>query len=159
MVNKNDPSISATGFENKTKCEEFLCKHGSLILFSSIICFLIIITILCCVYRDKLRRSLRKIRSIFIRPPSEGEPTDPLVGHGNCLSDDNKNEIHFNDLIFENCIKQGRYSLIYKGIFHNEQIAIKSLSNTNDLNQTKNLFEHEKQIYLLPFMKQENILK
>jgi hypothetical protein len=64
----------------------------------------------------------------------------------------NNQEIHFKDLIIGNLLKRGRFSTIYQGLYNQKEIAIKMLT-------TNQLFEHEKNIYSLPFMNHFNILE
>ena len=68
----------------------------------------------------------------------------------------NNQLIDFKDLILGNLLKRGRFSSIYQGIYNDNEVAIKILLS-ND--QSRDLFEHEKSIYSLPFMNHQNILK
>jgi len=71
----------------------------------------------------------------------------------------NEEQIDFNHLIIGNIIKRGRFSNIHQGIYNNNRVAIKILIDENGNDEPKALFEHEKDIYSLPFMNHINILK
>lgn len=155
MNNKSLSDVSTPVPSNAgDKCKDLLCKRFNIILICLIIGFILILILICCFYWKKLLKSGKKFTRILENDKKIGT-THPLLED---IEIDNEN-INFNKLIIENCIKQGRFSFIHKGKFNNQQVAIKEITNKNDFNHSKHLFETEKQIYSLPFMEHENILK
>ena len=137
------------------RCKYFLlCKPIRLIL-SCVIVVIVIIVIIIIVYGKKLWKSQMKVCRLFTKSTEQNGKEEPLLnGH-----EENRKEINFNDLAFENCIKIGRFSTIYRGRFSNKQVAIKHYSNNERKEQNKSSFDHEQQIYSLPFMEYDHILQ
>ncbi|CAF4737740.1 unnamed protein product, partial [Rotaria magnacalcarata] len=133
------------------RCKDFLCKRINIILICLIFGFILILILICCIYRKKLMKSGKKINNLFGKEKQENtrllEETEDTIGR-----------IDFNDLKIEKLIKQGNFSSIHIGILNGQEVSIKQISNKNDLNHSKQLFEHEKQIYSLKLMQHENIL-
>jgi len=136
-----------------------LCKRISIILFVSILAFIIFIFIVYFIYRNKFLRSKDKIWKRFFVKRQRSESIDRPEGR--LLLNDSSDEklIPFNNLILEHFIKRGRFSSIHQGIFNQTKVAIKILPNFNSNGEEKNLFLNEKSIYSLPFMEHQNILK
>ncbi|CAM4914168.1 unnamed protein product [Rotaria socialis] len=134
------------------RCKDFLCKRITIILICLIFGFILILILICCIYRKKLMKSGKKINNLFGKEKQEItrllEETEDTIG-----------KIDFNDLKIETLLKKGKFSFIHKGMFNGQEVSIKQISNTDDINHSKQLFEHEKQIYSLKLMQHENILK
>ena len=101
-------------------------------------------------------RALSKFRGYFI-PPQPPE-VDVEATKERLLKQD-EYEINFKDLTFDKIIKKGRFSIIQQGSYQDKKVAIKILSDINQNGEPKCLFENEKQIYSLPPLIHDNILK
>jgi len=148
-----------TSLENK--CQNWLCQSTWIIIISSIIAFIFILTLFSFIYRNKLRKSSRKLCQLFGKNSfkEKKEIVDDLENGRLIIQEDFNYEIHSNDFIRKNLLKQGRFSFVYQGQYQNQQIAIKTYSERNQHGQGKHLFEHEKHIYSLSHMQHTNILK
>jgi hypothetical protein len=133
-------------------------KSISIIILCSIIGLVAILILICFINRRKLIKSLNKLRRYFGKPPLTLDEKIPSDMKQNLLNKQN-DLIDFNDLSISKMIKKGRFSTINEGIYQNNRVAIKILSDENPNGHSKALFEHEKQIYSLPFIQHENILK
>ncbi|CAF1391737.1 unnamed protein product [Rotaria sordida] len=145
----NSSTISST--TERPIYKPFLRKPIHIILLCLIIGFLIILIIIFIICRKKFPRSGEKLIRLFDKSSKMDENLYPFI--------EKSKEINIKELTIENLIKKGRFSLIYQGKLNNEQVAIKSISNKNDLIHSNKLFENEKDIYSLPNMDHENIVK
>ena len=68
--------------------------------------------------------------------------------------------IDFNQLnISEKSLKQGKFSQIYSAQYQNQRVAIKYFQGNSINSLIYSMFNHEKEIYLLPQMDHQNLLK
>ncbi|CAF1217998.1 unnamed protein product [Rotaria magnacalcarata] len=100
------------------RCKGFLCKRINIILLCLIFRFILILILICCIYRKKLMKSGKKINNLFGKEKQENtrllEETEDAIGR-----------IDFNDLKIEELIKQGNFSFIHKGILNGQEVSIK----------------------------------
>ena len=125
-----------------------------------ILLLLLLFILLCFIYRKTFIRSQNKFCKLFHPNHSNEKKTNSLEDEQKdlLLSNEDK-QILFQDLIIGNLLKQGRFSAIHPGIYNHQPVAIKILTDFNQINEGKNLFINEKDIYSLPFMEHFNILK
>ncbi|CAF1162366.1 unnamed protein product [Adineta steineri] len=156
-ITNSSQSESPTNIIIDGKCEKLLCKWEYVILLCSIIGFIIIILIiLCFIYRKTLKRGWKKIRGFF---PKSKLPEKPFPDPDSVTTPLIEQDISSKDLQIGNIIKRGRFSLIHKGFYKNDEVAIKMLTDSNGTYEANKLFLNEKSIYLSPSIQHSNILK
>lgn len=137
-----------------------LCKPISIIISIIIVGLILIITIICVIYRQNIFSKFELCKKYFSN--SSSTKLNSSEEKQSFICDNNENSTHFipfNQLTIGKLIKQGRFSEIYQGIYNDTNVACKILISKNLNDEPKSLFDHEKDIYSLPFMDHFNILK
>ena len=148
---------------NVNSCENWLCQSISTIILCLIIGLILLLILLLFLSRKKLRKSFSKCRA-FLRKSPSGKINDPdekgaFLINGNHHQQQQNGQINSNEISLGKFLKSGRFSQIYQGIYHGENIAIKMLTSTDSNDEARISFEHEKSIYSQPFMDHQNLLK
>ncbi|CAF1047538.1 unnamed protein product [Adineta ricciae] len=148
-----------TKADHKTKANSLVDQLKShwiflLMILIGIIAFLILVLF---IYRNCLTRS-KKILGIFTLKTKH---TNEFIEEKQKILEEpiDDRKISFNEIQLGDLIKEGRFAMVYRGFYQQTPIAIKILSDSSINNEGKKLFLNEKQIYSLPFMNHQNLLK
>lgn len=150
METKDDHQTKANSLVDQLK------SHWIFVLMI-LIGIILLLTLVLFIYRNCLTRS-KKLLGIF--SPKTKHSKEFIEEKQKILEEpiDDRN-ISFNEIQLGDLIKEGRFAKVYRGFYQQTPIAIKVLSELSVNNEGKKLFLNEKQIYSLPFMNHQNLLK
>lgn len=168
---ESDKIGSLTSTENddqqKNCSSKFFCRNFSLALIC-LTSFILTLFIFICSMMICRRKSLTSNCSRFIRKGQtqfstiEEKIRIDLSSTPLLTSNDTQNKrLDLNQIeISKKLLKNGRSSKVFTGFYKNSPVAIKSFeSDPSRVNSIESIFEHEKDIFLLPNMEHENLVK
>ena len=106
------------------------------------------------------RKNEEKKNSFTSKEKAKGKDPLDLESSTQLLSQTSNKQFNFNELTIDPIIiKQGRFSQIFRGIYQNQSVALKIFQDNLTNQSIRSIFNHEKEIYLLPSMEHPNLLK
>jgi len=158
--NLSDPepvSMTSNDLHEKNVCQGRVCHRTFwliLVVFGLILSVLFLLISFIC--RKYFIGNLKKCRKSSRSPATHTNGSVANPSETSPFLIENQFELNSNSIEVGNLFKRGRFSQLDKGLYKNQQVALKTFANEP---QSTTLFDNEKFIYSLISIQHKNILK